>query len=142
MREKTAVFIGHRDCYDLCQQNLQQAVEDCIKRGITTFLSGGQGGFDRAAAGVVCRLKPVYPHIQNHLVIPYLTFRVFNKDLFDQIIYPEGLEKYHYKAAIGRRNRYMVEQSAVAICYVRHPFGGAATTYRYAEAKKLERINL
>ncbi len=136
------MFIGHRECYEVSSEKLRQAIEACIHQDITVFLSGGQGQFDRMSASAVHQLKSTYPFIQNHLVIPYLNFRVFNKELFDQIIYPEGLEKYHYKAAIGRRNRYMVEQAAVAICYVQYPFGGAADTYKYATAQNVKCIHL
>ena len=75
-------------------------------------------------------------------MIPYLTFAIFDKDIFDEIIYPEGFEKYHFKAAIPARNKYMVENSSIAICYVNHGWGGAAKTYERAIKKKLNVINL
>ena len=49
------------------------------------------------------------PHIKNYLVIPYLSFNVYDKELFDSIIYPDGFEKYNFKSAIPARNRYMVD---------------------------------
>lgn len=88
------------------------------------------------------RTKRKYPHINNILVIPYLNFNVFNKEIFDLILYPEGFEKYHFKAAIPARNKYMVNNSSYAICYVTHGWGGAAQTYEIARKKGLKIINI
>ena len=138
----TAVFIGHNECYGVSAQQVEQAIIALINKGVTVFMSGGQGGFDRLCAGCVHRLKKQYPHIVNCLVIPYLTFTVFDKDIFDDVIYPEGFEKYHFKAAIPARNKYMVDNAAFAICYVTHGWGGAAKTYERALKKKLNVLNL
>lgn len=94
------------------------------------------------AASAVYKLKETYPYIKNILVIPYLSFKIFEKNYFDEIIYPEGFEKYSYKAAIPERNKYMVNISDAAICFVSHSWGGAAKTYEYAVKKKLEINNL
>ena len=141
-RQETAVFIGHNECYGVSHSELEIAIVSLIKNGVTDFLSGGQGGFDRLCAGCVKKLKQEYPQIRNILVIPYLTFSIFDKDYFDEIVYPDDFEKYHFKAAIPARNKYMVNNSAYAICYVTHGWGGAAQTYKYAEKNKLDIINL
>jgi len=138
---KTVLFIGHNECFGVTSEMVTAEIVKLIEKGAVYFLSGGQGGFDRMCAGCVFRLKKAYPNIKNYLVIPYLTFTVFDKDIFDEIIYPDGFEKYHYKAAIPTRNRYMVDNSDYAICYVNHGWGGAAQTYKYAK-KKLEIIDL
>lgn len=141
-KDNIAIFIGHNECYGVSAQQVEQAIINLINQGVTVFMSGGQGGFDRLCAGCVQRLKKQYPDIINCLVIPYLTFTVFDKDIFDDIIYPEGFEKYHFKAAIPARNRYMVDNAAFAICYVNHGWGGAAQTYERAIKKNLIIINL
>ncbi len=140
--DNTALFIGHSECYGLTRQRVEEAIIQLIEKGVTDFLSGGQGGFDRLCAGCVHSLKKQYPHIVNCLVIPYLNFNIIDKDIFDEIIYPEGFEKYHYKAAIPARNKYMVDNAAFAICYVNNGWGGAAQTYGKAIKKKLNVINL
>ncbi len=136
------MFIGHNECYGVSANDVETAIIDLIHKGVTVFMSGGQGGFDRLCAGCVHRLKKKYPLIINCLVIPYLTFTVFDKDIFDEIVYPEGFEKYHFKAAIPARNKFMVDNAAFAICYVNHGWGGAAKTYERAVKKKLTVINL
>lgn len=139
---KTVVFIGHNECYGLSESKLEETIIDCINMGATVFLSGGQGGFDRICARKVFEIKTQYPHIKNILVIPYVTFNVFNKSLFDEIIFPENFEKYHYKAAIPQRNKYMVNNSDIAICYINNSFGKATKTYELAKRKNLKIINL
>lgn len=141
-KEQTAIFIGHNDCYGVSSQNIENAIIQLIKYGVTVFFSGGQGGFDRLCARCVYTLKKQYPEIINCIVIPYLNFNIFDKGIFDEIIYPDGFEKYHYKSAIPARNRYMVDNAAYAICYVNHGWGGAAKTYEIAVKKQLKIINL
>lgn len=135
--DKCAVFIGHNECYVVSVQQVEQAIINLINKGVTVFMSDGQGGFDRMCAGCVHRLKKQYPDIINCLVIPYLTFTVFDKNIFDDIIYPEGFEKHHFKAAIPARNKYMVDNAAFAICYVTHGWGYAAKTYERAKKRNL-----
>lgn len=138
----TAVFIGHNECYGVSAKDVEAAIIDLINNGVTVFMSGGQGGFDRLCAGCVHRLKKQYPQIVNCLVIPYLSFTIFDKDIFDEVVYPDGFEKYHFKAAIPARNRFMIDNAAFAVCYVNHGWGGAAKTYERAIKKNLYIINL
>ncbi len=143
-RETTAVFIGNRDCYDVNTQKVKDAIQDAVNSGITTFLSGGLGYFDETCAALVHELKAQYPNIKNVLLIPYKNFRIFNKDIFDEIIFP--FEKDHstyseYKSAIPRRNEIMVSMSSTAICCV-HREGGASKTLDYAKKQNLKIINL
>ena len=140
--EKTATFIGHSECWGVDKETVRAAAEDLIQKGVETFLSGGQGGFDWLGARVVYELKEKYPHIRNILVIPYLTFKVLNKELFDGILYPDGFEKYYFKAAIPKRNRFLVDNSKYAICYVTHGWGGAAQTYEYAQKHGLNIVDI
>ena len=68
--------------------------------------------------------------------------QVENKEIFDEIIFPDGFEKYHFKTAITHRNKYMVNNSQIAICYIAHNWGNAIKTFEYANKKNLEIINL
>ncbi len=139
---KTAVFIGHSECYDLPKEELCKVIVGYIEHGVTNFVSGGQGRFDLVSARTVFNLKTRYPNIKNILVIPYLSFNIFERDIFDEIIFPAGFEKYSYRAAIPQRNRYMVNISDIAICYIKHGWGNAVKTYEYAKKRNLEIKNL
>ena len=142
IREQTAMFIGHKECCHVNPDVVCEEIKKLIEKGVTDFLNGGMGKFDWMCARIVFELKKTYPHISNLLVIPYLTFNVFEEKYFDSIIYPEGFEKYHFKAAIPARNKYLVDHSAYAICYVTHSWGGAAQTFRKATENGLTIINL
>lgn len=142
MKEHTALFIGHGECFGVDPSEVTAAIRDLIENGITDFLCGGMGDFDWICARATYGLKREYPEIRLSLVIPYLTFNIRNKDLFDEILYPEGFEKYHFKAAIIQRNRYMVRNSAYALCYITHDWGGAVKTYEYAQKQGLQLINI
>lgn len=140
--ETTATFIGHNECFGVSKEQVKDAIRELIGKGVTDFLSGGQVGFDRLCGRCVYELKKDYPQINNYLVIPYLSFNIYDKELFDSIIYPDGFEKYHYKAAIPARNKFMVDNSGYAICYITHSWGGAAKTYERAKKKQLCIVNL
>lgn len=112
--------------------------------GITIFLNGGQGYFDKTCAVIVHRLKKNYPHIKNILVIPYRDFSIFNDSLFDEIIYPfesHTFSYYTYKSGSPKRNRWSVDHSSVAICFV-YRSGGAEKTMKYAKKQNLRIIDL
>lgn len=139
MKENAAVFIGQSDVFEL---DIELLTKEITMNGITTFYSGKMGGFDRVSSGVVHRLKNTYTHIKNYLVIPYLSFNVFDKKIFDEIIFPEQLEGVSYKAAISRRNKYMIEQSGTAICFVKHSVGGSAKSLEIAVKKGLNIVHI
>lgn len=141
-KEQTATFIGHKECYGVSSEQVCEEIIKLIENGVTDFLSGGMGSFDWMCARIVFELKKIYPHIHNYLVIPYLTFTILEEKYFDSIIYPEGFEKYHFKSAIPARNKYLIDNSAYAICYVTHNWGGAAQTFEKAVKKGLTVINL
>ncbi len=142
MNEHTAVFIGHSKCYGVKTDNVRAEIIKLIENGVTEFYSGGMGSFDWMCARIVYELKKDYPQIHNYLIIPYLTFTILEKKYFDSIIYPEGFEKYHFKAAIPARNKYMVDNAEYALCYVTHGWGGAAKTFERAKKKGLVIVNI
>ena len=113
---------------------LENAVDGLIREGADVFYLGGYGGFDRMALTVVNKAKEAHTGVRAILVLPYLD-RSMDLDAYDGSIYPP-LEKVPRRFAISRRNRWMVDQADVVVAYVIHEWGGAATTLRYAEAKK------
>lgn len=143
-KKKTALFIGNRDCYQVKEADIEKAIITAIENGIKVFLNGGQGYFDKTCAVIVHRLKKRYPHIKNILVIPYRDFKVFNDSLFDEIVYPfeaHTFSYYTYKSGSPKRNRWAVDHSSVAICFV-YRSGGAEKTLEYAKKQNLKIIDL
>ena len=78
-KSKTALFIGHRDCYNLSMDAVIPAIEEAINYGVVDFLNGGQGNFDHLCAKAVSILKEKYSFIKLHLVAPYPSLKVHNQ---------------------------------------------------------------
>lgn len=142
MKEFTAVLIGHNDCLDIDKEQLEIEIINLIQRGVTLFMSGDMGGFDRLCARMVYNLKKQYPDIRSIIVIPYLNFKIFDESLFDESDFPECLEHVPYRAKVIRRKQYMADNAAFAVCYVNYSFGGAARTLEYAQSHGCEIIKI
>lgn len=50
MEQQTCFFIGHRDAPDELFTAISDAVGRCVLAGVTRFVVGGYGNFDRLAA--------------------------------------------------------------------------------------------
>lgn len=140
---KTALFIGHRDCYNLSMDAVIPAIEEAINYGVVDFLNGGQGNFDNLCAKAVDDLKGKYPYIKLHLIAPYPSLKVENDKLFDgmTLFAPEWyIEKIGFKRAIPQRNEAMIDKASVAICYVNHTSKGSYKTLQKAVIKGLKII--
>lgn len=55
---------------------------------------------------------------------------------------PEGIESAPKRFATSWRNKWMVRESQVVVCYITHSWGGAAQFVEYAEKQGKEIINL
>ena len=87
MKNKTATFIGHRDCFGISSDLVKSSIERLLEQGVTDFLNGGMGSFDWLCARAVYELKiSSHPEIRNYLVIPYLSFSIREKKYFDDIL--------------------------------------------------------
>ena len=144
-KSKTALFIGHRDCYNLSVDDVIPAIEKAINFGVVDFINGGQGNFDKLCAQAVDNLKGKYPYIKLHLIAPYSSLKVENEKLFDDmtLFAPEWyIEKIGFKKAIPQRNEVMIDKAAVAICYVKHSSRGSYKTMQKAINKGLKIIEV
>ena len=146
---KRCFFAGHSKLYEDVQEKLKAAIEyQILHNGVDEFWVGNYGAFDRAAAKAVRELQGTYRDIKLYLVLPYLTraieeareeyYKAFDGLLLADI--PENTPKRYH---ILKCNEYMAQESDVLVCYVKHPFGGAADTLDIAKKKKqIEIINI
>ena len=126
----SCTFFGHRDCFGLDSQQLMDAVEQLILRGVDVFYVGNHGGFDRLVYGCLKKLRASYPHIRICVVLSRLPSQEREEELPDAMFPPiEG----HPKFAVDRRNRWMIAAADCCICYVNYTWGGA---YKYAALAK------
>ena len=131
-------FIGHREADERLVSVLTEVIERHIQTGVTRFVVGRYGGFDRWATRVLQSLKSTYPHIRIVLLLPYhpATYSPSIADGFDEILYPPHMESVPRKAAIVRANRYMVDHTDYVIAYAWHPASNARELLEYAAKKK------
>ena len=133
-------FFGHKECYDLKQQVLQDAIEDLIVQGVDTFYVGHQGQFDALVYYCLKELRIKYPDICIAVVLAYLPTQKAEEDELSDTMYPE-IEGYP-KFAIERRNRWMLSKSQFCICWINHTWGGAHKFAQQAKRRGLTVINL
>ncbi len=147
----SCTFAGHREVYDCRLDNLLElTIENILKKDNSfVFYCGDMGEFDKMCSVAVRTAKRRHPEldIKLMLVLPYMmskinTDKYFYENLYDEVIIPIELSDVHYKSAITKRNRWIVDESDFLIAYVYKEYGGAYTTLKYACRKKKEIINL
>ena len=139
MGGKSCFFIGHREASEEIYPVLYAAVEQhIVEYGVTEFIVGHYGGFDRLAASAVKAAKRFYPKVRLTLLLPYHPAeRSFPRlDGFNGTIYPRGMESVPRKAAIIRANRYVVDHVDYLIAYVWHPASNARELVEYAKSRE------
>lgn len=154
MREKTCCFTGHRDIpageMEAVQARLKQTILALYNRGIRCFIAGGALGFDTLAAETVLHLRESHPDMKLYLALPCLTqtqsWRAEDivkyediKQRANDVVYTS--QKYS-RGCMHIRNRHMVDNSSVCICYKTRDTGGTAYTVKYARANRLKVINV
>lgn len=139
MGGKSCFFIGHRETSEEIYPALYAAVEQHIlEYGVTEFIVGHYGGFDRLAASAVKEAKRFYPKVKLILLLPYHPAErpISTPGGFDGTFYPPGMESVPRKAAIIRANRYVVDHVDYLIAYVWHPASNARELVEYAKSRE------
>ena len=154
MKNQTCCFTGHRkiplDQLECVTQRLRDAVIASIKDGYQYFGAGGALGFDTLAAQTVLNLKKDYQQIKLILVLPCKTqtrgwkqedIEEYNRILkaADKVVYTS---QDYYNGCMHKRNRHLVDNSSLCICYLTERTGGTAYTVDYARKVGCRVINL
>ena len=108
---KSCFFIGHREASSEIYPILKEVVEyHIVEYGVTEFIVGNYGGFDRMAAKAVIEAKTRHPQITLTMLLPYHPAeRPIDLPLgFDGSFYPPNMEKVPRRFAISKANRYML----------------------------------
>ena len=142
-KNKTCCFFGHREVTHIIRAKLTAIIEKLItENGVTNFYVGHQGQFDNMAYSVLKELKSNYPHIRYSVVLAYMPDEHFKEVYGEDTLFPDGMESVPKKFAISRRNDWMIQQSAFAVCYVYKITGGAAKFREKAEKKGLRVVDV
>lgn len=149
MREKTICFTGHRkippEKLKVISRRLKATLIQLIKNGYLYFGAGGALGFDTLAAQTVLDLKQQFPQIKLILVLPCLTqansWSERDKEMYeyikgqaDKVVYTS---QEYTRGCMHKRNRHLVDNSVVCVCYLTEDTGGTAYTVKYASEKGL-----
>ena len=121
---KNCFFMGHRDAPYQVEACLRERVVQAVTQdGVTDFVVGLYGNFDRMAAQAVRMAKKQYPFVTLTLLRPYHPAQrpVPLPAGFDDSLYPPGLERVPPRLAIVRANRYRLEKADVLLLYSCHP---------------------
>ena len=154
MKERTCCVTGHRKIPPMQSEQIAERLKSelirLIDKGYLYFGAGGALGFDTIAAQTILALQQSYPQIKLILVLPCKTqTRGWNDH--DIAIY-EDIKKRcnkvvytsddYSRGCMLKRNRHLVDNSSVCICYLTESTGGTAYTVEYARKSGLTIVNL
>ena len=118
---RSCFFIGHRHAEERIYEKLLTAIDTHISAyGVTDFLVGHYGDFDRMAARAVAEARRTHPGISLTMLLPYYPEdrAISVPPIFDGTFYPPGMEFCPKRYAIVRANQYAIEHNDYLIAYV------------------------
>ena len=153
-RKKTCCFTGHRRIsvteYETVKYRLHETIIRAIRNGYCYFSTGGSWGFDMLAAQTVLELKKHYTNIYLILVLPCKAQTKYwsddNKKEYDRILNSADkvvwTSEEYTRDCMFKRNRHLVDNSSLCICYLTKNTGGTAYTVRYAIKKGVHVVKI
>ena len=149
-KSKAVSLSGNRQLLlDFDKDKLKFELEALIKKGFNSFLCGMAVGFDTECFLILKELREIHP-INIYACVPCKdqdkSFSDNDKEIYrlllkesDEIIL---LSEYYYNGCMIVRNKFMVDNSSVLLCYNRKNSGGAFYTLNYAKKCGLDIIEL
>ena len=137
-------LIGHRriDAHDHLEDRIEQIVRDHI---LQKDYVGRNGDFDIMAASAIKRAQRATGRQNSSLILvqPYpMKDDEYYEDYYDELAYPIS-HHVHPKAAITKRNQWMIDHARLLIAFVEdEKEGGASAALRYADQKGVPILNL
>lgn len=135
-------FTGHRVLVDLDVALMDRVIRNLIKSGCKRFLCGMAQGFDLAAAESVLAFRRQFPEIELVACVPCegqsSYFSATDKERYDRVLKNSSevimLAGKYYQGCMQARDRFMVDNCDLVVCYLRKSSGGTYYTVRYATA--------
>ena len=140
-------LIGHRDA--CLNREEQEDIEKLIvqiaeQHTLVDIQIGRNGSFDIQIASLIKKIQRDYltKNLTLVLVLPYsVKDEEYYEEFYDDIIYPLSGD-IHYKAAITKRNEWMIDNSELLVAYVKKDFGGTYNAIKYANKKGVKVLNI
>ena len=154
MKPHTCCFTGHRvlpaNQIEHIIVRLNEEIDRLIGQRVTNFISGGALGFDQIAAALIIAKKEMGAEIRLIFALPCRNqdqrWTAEQKQLYCDLL--SEADEIHYiseeysPGCMHKRNRHLVDNSDVCVCYLTKTRGGTAYTVNYAKQKGLRIINL
>ena len=146
----SCAFSGHRyELEDFDAELLERVIKNLIMTGADVFYCGMAKGFDLCAAESVLALKKSFP-VKLIACIPCggqqdgyskhdkIRYNRILENCDEQIL----LSNRYYNGCMQSRDRFMVDNSDVLVCYLRKDDGGTFYTVNYARKKGVKIIEI
>lgn len=140
-------FFGHRYFDETYIPKLKQTIENLIiNKNVNKFYVGNNGQYDAVVEKLLKEFEKKYPHIKYYIVLAYLPRELekegYHKDFSRSIMY-DGFERIPPRAAIIKRNNWMLSKADFVVCYItRTALSGAAVFAEKAKVKNKICINI
>ena len=154
-RLRRICFTGHRpEKLNIVEQEVKDrlriAIQQAIKDGFTTFISGMARGVDMWAAEFVLEERTYNNNIKLICASPFKGFEkawrtseVYQyNDILQQADYVKYVCEHYSKQCFQIRNVWMVDHSARVIATYNGERGGTRNTIQYASNKNVEIYNI
>ena len=150
LRANSVCVSGHRIIErDLDKRKLTIIFENLIISGIDTFLIGMAIGFDTLCFQILEQMRKE-KNIKIIACIPCLNqaekFSQAQKKEYDRLISVADekvvLSDDYTPYCMQKRNKFMVDNSACVVCYLKKQKGGTFNTVKYAKQKGVPVINV
>lgn len=150
IKEKTCAFTGHR----ILPKNfdtsfLERVINRTIEIGYDTFLVGMAVGFDTIVFNLLEKVR-INSGIKIVACVPCnnqdLKFSLAQKKeykkMLDSADYKIILTDKYTPTCMMERNKFMVDNSSILICYVTKNYGGSYATKKYAISKGIKVVEV
>lgn len=154
-KNQSVCFTGHRQILGVHTHilpiRLHRTIQNLIRLDYCNFIAGGAVGFDMIAAEAVLAAREQNPRVTLFLALPCRDQTARRKNPSDICRYQHLLEEangIHYiqdaysSTCMHKRNRWMIDNSAVCVSYQNTERGGTAYTVQYAASKEVPVVNL
>ena len=147
LKNSTCAFSGHRSLdEDFSREILKLELEEIIRSGYDTFLTGMAIGFDTECFLALDELKKTYTAIKICAVIPCAdqdkSFDENSKKLYAELLqkadYTAREEKNYFRGCMLKRNDFLIDNSSLLYAY----YDGRKTGGTYYTVNKAQKKGL
>ena len=141
-------FIGHKEIEHSRQieEQLRKVIKKLIdEKEFVEFYVGRNGEFDIMVASIIKSIQRDVGTYNNSLILvlpyPVADYESY-EEYYNEVLIPYELNNVHFKAAIGKRNEWIINNSDLLIMHVIREAGNSAKCKRKAEKIGMKIINI